>query len=94
MWIEIVHLFVNICQPPRHPPHGGCGLKFGYAELACRAPESSPTWGMWIEITMAAAPPAAPRTGHPPHGGCGLKFDPAHGFDAEIVVIPHMGDVD
>ena len=74
MWIEII---TSLSLPPRstrHPPHGGCGLKFVHG-TACSvsAGASSPTRGMWIEIVIRRVS-VHMLFRHPPHGGCGLKY--------------------
>ena len=33
MWIEIMLVYPDVCAVYRHPPHGGCGLKFKSMEI-------------------------------------------------------------
>ena len=67
MWIEIWRAISVYPIGVRHPPHGGCGLKFHAAQALDAEIVSSPTRGMWIEIRLSCGSLAAARV--IPHTG-------------------------
>ena len=73
VWIEIGILKITLPSGNRHPPCGGCGLKFERTKRHGKHHAVSPSvWRVWIEIGRGYAAPQV-RYGHPPCGGCGLK---------------------
>ena len=51
VWIEIVLDLDIPVDPQRHPPCGGCGLKFRYMLSFLGKSRASPSvWRVWIEI--------------------------------------------
>ena len=71
--VEMVMTRSASWRPQRHPPRGGCWLKFVAHCLSFPTADSHPPrGGCWLKSLDARHPPFAGS--HPPRGGCWLKY--------------------